>query len=79
MALREAVTNIVRHAQASACRLSMRQSGTFCELEISDNGRGGCPEEGSGLSGMRQRVESLGGALERDSSHGTMIRIRVPV
>jgi two-component system sensor histidine kinase DesK len=79
MALREAVTNIVRHAHATICRLSLRQNGRFCELEIADNGRGGTLEEGSGLSGMRERVEALGGMLERDGSNGTLLRIRVPV
>jgi two-component system, NarL family, sensor histidine kinase DesK len=79
LALREAVTNVLRHAHASMCRLSLRQNGGFCELEIADNGQGGALEEGSGLSGMRERVEALGGILERDGSSGTLLRIRVPV
>jgi two-component system sensor histidine kinase DesK len=79
LALREAVTNVVRHAQATVCRLSLRRDGPYCELEIADNGRGGSLVEGSGLSGMRERVEALGGILERDGSHGTLLRIRVPV
>ncbi len=79
MALREAVTNVVRHAHATVCRLTMRQVGRFCEMVVSDNGLGGTLNEGSGLSGMRERVEALGGALERDGSHGTQLRIRVPV
>src|ERR1035438_8228677 len=79
MALREAVTNVVRHAHATVCRLPLRQTGRFCEMEIADNGLGGALDEGSGLSGMRERVEALGGALERDGSHGTLLRIRVPV
>lgn len=79
LALREAVTNIVRHAHATVCRLSLRQNGRYCELEIADNGKGGALEEGSGLSGMRERVEALGGILERDGSQGTLLRIRVPV
>jgi len=79
MALREAVTNIVRHARATACRLSLRQDSAWCELEVADNGRGGELREGNGLSGMRHRVEALGGVLERDGSAGTRLRIRVPV
>jgi two-component system sensor histidine kinase DesK len=79
MALREAVTNVVRHAHATVCRLTLRQTGCFCEMVIADNGLGGALDEGSGLSGMRERVEALGGALERDGSHGTQLRIRVPV
>lgn len=79
MALREGVTNVVRHAQASVCRLSLRRDGGWCELEIADDGRGGELCEGSGLSGMRERVEALGGVLERRSAAGTRLRIRVPV
>jgi two-component system sensor histidine kinase DesK len=79
LALREAVTNVVRHARATACRLSLRQNGNVCEMEIADNGCGGALVEGNGLSGMRQRVEALGGELERDGSRGTRLRIRVPV
>jgi two-component system sensor histidine kinase DesK len=48
-------------------------------MVIADNGLGGALDEGSGLSGMRERVEALGGALLRDGSHGTELRIRVPV
>ena len=79
MALREAVTNVLRHARATACRLSLRQCGAFCELEVADNGKGGAIEEGSGIAGMRERVTELGGVLERDGSAGTLLRIRVPV
>ncbi len=79
MALREAVTNVVRHSQATVCRLSLQQSGSWCELEVADNGQGGVIEEGNGLSGMRHRVEALGGVLERNGSAGTLLRIRVPV
>ena len=79
MALREAVTNVVRHAHATVCRLTLQKTGRFCEMVIADNGLGGALDEGSGLSGMRERVEALGGALERDGSHGTELRIRVPV
>jgi two-component system sensor histidine kinase DesK len=78
-ALREGVTNVVRHAHATVCRLTLRCRGGFCELEIADNGRGGHGEEGSGLSGMRERVEALGGILEREAEEGTLLRIRVPV
>ena len=78
LALRESVTNIVRHAEATACRLTLARSEAFCELTIADDGRGGRLEEGNGLRGMRERVEALGGTLERDGSKGTSLRIRVP-
>jgi two-component system sensor histidine kinase DesK len=79
MALREGITNVVRHAQATVCRLTLRHRGNWCEMEIADNGLGGAGEEGNGLSGMRQRVEAVGGVLERNGSSGTQLRIRVPV
>jgi two-component system sensor histidine kinase DesK len=79
LALREGVTNVVRHSRASTCRLSLARKGDYCELEIADNGRGGALDEGSGLRGMRERVEALGGALDCDGSRGTLLRVRVPV
>jgi len=78
MALREAVTNVVRHAHATACHLSVRRNGSWCEMEIADNGKGGAIQAGNGLTGMRERVEALGGILEHDGSNGTLVRIRVP-
>jgi two-component system sensor histidine kinase DesK len=79
LALREAITNVVRHSSATSCRVSLRRNGSFCELEVADDGRGGSLPEGNGLSGMRERVELLGGALERDGSRGTRLLVRVPV
>jgi len=79
LALREGVTNIIRHAQASSCRIRLSATGGGCELEISDDGRGGASPGGGGLSGMRERVEALGGALEIDGSHGTTLRVRLPL
>jgi two-component system sensor histidine kinase DesK len=79
LALREAVTNVVRHAQATVCRLTLRPSGRYCELEVADDGLGGAPVEGSGLRGMRERVEAIGGAVECNGSKGTSLRVRVPV
>lgn len=68
LAMREAVTNIVRHAQATLCTVRFREvDGRVC-LTVEDNGqasrRGGSPlREGNGLRGMRERVEGLGGTL----------------
>lgn len=76
--LREAVTNIVRHADASHCRISLGQSGAHTVLSVEDNGRGGIRHEGSGLRGMRERVESIDGRLEILSENGTRLVIEVP-
>src|SRR5262249_51718349 len=78
LALREAVTNVIRHARATSCLLSFRAAPERCQLEISDDGCGGISPEGAGLTGMRQRIEALGGALQRDTSSGTRISITIP-
>ena len=79
LALREAVTNVVRHAQAGSCKLRIERDAAGLLFEIADDGRGGSAPEGNGLSGMRQRVESLGGTLERDGASGTRLTIRLPL
>ena len=76
--VREAVTNIVRHAQASRCRLAFETSPDATALVVEDDGRGGIREEGNGLRGMRERVESLGGQIRIDSLRGTRLRIEIP-
>jgi two-component system sensor histidine kinase DesK len=79
MAVREAVTNVVRHAQARTCTLRLNQQNGSCRLEIADDGRGGFQNEGNGLRGMRERVEMLGGTLTRESHAGTRLTITVPI
>ena len=78
LVLREAVTNIVRHAGARHCRLTLQQVNGHCRLEIADDGSGGNRPEGNGLRGMRERVEELGGTLERDGSRGTRLTVLLP-
>lgn len=79
MAVREAVTNVVRHAEARHCSLRLEQQNGSCRLEIEDDGHGGAHNEGNGLRGMRERVEMLGGTLARDSQAGTRITITLPL
>lgn len=76
--VREAVTNIVRHAQASHCRLDIQTNGHGTALVVEDDGRGGIRAEGNGLRGMRERVESIGGQLRIDSGQGTRLLIEIP-
>ena len=79
LVLREAVTNIARHAGASQARIEMtRERGGVC-LQISDNGRGGIESDGNGLSGMRERVHALGGTLAFESPRGQGSRLRVVI
>jgi len=77
--MREAVTNVVRHAQAQNCRVRIAPNNGNCVFEIQDDGRGGFEGEGNGLRGMRERVEALGGRVERDTSAGTKLRFEFPI
>jgi len=79
LVVREAVTNIVRHAGARNCMLRMTPVNGSCRLEIQDDGRGGDHTEGNGLRGMRERIEALGGTLLHESSSGTKLTIQFPL
>lgn len=79
LALREAVTNIVRHSSARSCNIRLAPEEQAVELHIADDGRGSNAGEGFGLSGMRERVEAMGGTLEKDGSHGMTLLIRLPM
>jgi two-component system, NarL family, sensor histidine kinase DesK len=76
--VREAVTNIVRHAQASRCVLEISSSGDGTALVVQDDGRGGIRQEGNGLRGMRERAASIGATLRVDSAQGTRLMIQIP-
>jgi len=77
--MREAVTNVVRHAQARRCSLRVARNNGNCVLEIQDDGRGGVHDEGNGLRGMRERVEALGGTLTQKTSAGTRLKFEFPL
>lgn len=81
MTLREAVTNIQRHAHAREARIAIRMIEGEAVLRIADDGRGGAIVPGNGLDGMRQRIEALGGRLRIDSrkGEGTRIEAHVPL
>jgi two-component system sensor histidine kinase DesK len=79
LAVREAVTNVVRHAHAHTCRMRLDQQNGNCRLEIQDDGRGSSNGEGNGLRGMRERVEMLGGTLQRNTDSGTTLTITLPL
>ena len=79
LAVREGVTNVVRHANARNCRLRIEQQNGMCRLEIADDGQGFVAVEGNGLRGMRERVEMLGGTLDRRNKSGTTLTITLPL
>jgi two-component system sensor histidine kinase DesK len=78
LALREAVTNVARHAQASHCRIRLDADGERVRLVIADDGIGGSAPEGTGLTGLRERIAKLGGTVQRACSNGTTLTITVP-
>jgi two-component system, NarL family, sensor histidine kinase DesK len=78
LALREAVTNVIRHARARTCRVTLIREPQQLRLHVEDDGVGGGGSEGAGLSGMRARVAALGGTLDRDHRRGTRLTLMLP-
>jgi two-component system sensor histidine kinase DesK len=79
LALREAVTNVVRHAEAQKCEVVLSRHHQLCRLEIADDGLGCDGPEGNGLRGMRERLQAVGGSLERLTGKGTRLVIQLPL
>ncbi len=78
----EALTNVTKYADASAVRVSVTAGNDAVRVEVSDDGVGGAdPSGGSGLRGLADRVEALGGSLEISSpvGAGTTLRAGIPV
>jgi signal transduction histidine kinase len=78
----EAFTNMVNHAQATACQIKLKIEGNCLLLEVSDNGRGIGSDKhtGVGLSSMRERAAELGGecTIERNATGGTRVTASLP-
>jgi PAS domain S-box-containing protein len=78
----EALTNVVKHSAARRAEVRTRVEDGVLRIEIKDDGAGGAePGRGSGLVGLRDRVETLGGRIEIVSPRGggTSLRIEIPV
>ena len=68
----EAFTNAAKHAGASAVDILIEQAGGTLTVQVRDDGAGGAdPSHGSGLTGLRDRVEAVGGRMTLDSPAGT--------
>ena len=77
----EALTNVAKYAQASTVRVRVAASEGSVLVEVSDDGVGGAdPSAGSGLRGLADRVEALGGSLEvvSPAGAGTSLRAEIP-
>jgi signal transduction histidine kinase len=83
--LQEALTNVVRHAEATRVEVVLGWDGRTGTLRVSDDGKGVRPEEAAGarsfgLIGIRERVSALGGtvSVSGEAGRGTTIEVRVP-
>ena len=74
----EALTNAAKHSRASAVWVDVETQNGGVRISIRDDGVGGAaPSRGSGLLGLKDRVEALGGEIELDSSSGNGTSLRV--
>lgn len=78
-AAQEALTNAARHSQADQLWLSLGRCDGRIQLDIRDNGRGAAqPRSGNGLTGMRERLEDVGGGLQISGDNGFRVLAWVP-
>jgi signal transduction histidine kinase len=78
----EAITNTTKHARASRAHVALERRSALLHLSIRDDGIGGAdPARGSGLIGLRDRVQALGGSIEVNSrpGDGTAIVVELPL
>lgn len=85
MCLKEAVTNIVKHSGATACLIEIEPLPAELVVRVADNGNGlkdGGNVRGSGLRGMRERLEFVNGSLDISAAppegRGTLLTLRIP-
>jgi two-component system sensor histidine kinase DesK len=87
-AVREGVTNVLRHSDAATARIRVIVDGGVRAIEVTDDGANGGPDEsavggpsrtGTGLAGLRERATALGGSLEAGPIPGRGFRLRVTV
>ena len=72
-------SGLVEDAAPQTTECEAQTGGPGRVLVIEDDGLGSSPQEGNGLRGMRERVEALGGNLQRQTSSGTRLSIRFPL
>jgi signal transduction histidine kinase len=78
----EALTNAAKHARASVIHVDLGQEDAIIRLCVRDDGAGGAdPDRGSGLIGLKDRVEVLGGTIEIASppGSGTALLVQIPI
>lgn len=76
--LREAVTNVMRHARATRCSVVIDEHDGNRRVVVEDDGGARTTKEGVGLTGMRERIEAIGGQLEISSGRGMRLLALLP-
>jgi signal transduction histidine kinase len=85
MAFKEALNNILKHAEATEVRVELAIEGEKLQISIVDNGCGfiqnGSPTSGNGLNNMKRRLGRIGGRLKLESQpgSGTKIEMEAPL
>jgi len=76
----EALTNAVKHSGAARLSVDVTRDGNLLVVQVADDGDGGADAEGSGLTGLRKRIEALDGALRIASPPGgpTLLHAEIP-
>jgi signal transduction histidine kinase len=82
--VREALSNVGRHAGAATCRISIRREGSTAVVEIDDDGRGFDPataHRGMGMGNLTERADAIHGTLDVETTpgRGTLVRLTVPL
>jgi signal transduction histidine kinase len=75
----EALANIAKHARASAASVTISEEKRRLRIVVADDGVGGANRSGSGLRGLADRVEALGGSLRLQSPAGGGTRISAEI
>jgi signal transduction histidine kinase len=77
--VQEALTNVVRHAEATKVMVLVDVRPEQLTVQVEDNGKGSNALPGNGLTGMRERVTALGGELVTSNESGFRVAARIPV
>ena len=78
LTVRETMTNIVRHSRANKAQLIIEVIDNDLRIIVKDNGTAEMISEGSGLAGLRKRIENLGGTTQLELTPGLMVSMQIP-
>ena len=77
--IREAITNVIRHAETEKVWIVLKQVATHLTLTISDQGQMTTKKEHSGMQNMRTRIDHLGGKMEVNNTPNTQLQFTLPI